>query len=205
LHLPQIALGPRRSTTAAILLTLACAAPRNFVWVDDLGPAVAEQEKPYVIAVGDLVNLRVFNQEQMSARVRVRSDGMISIPLLNDVAAAGLTPVALAAQLQERFKDFVKAPVVTVTVEETRPANVFVAGEVARPGPYPLDSAAPGVLAALTSAGGLTQFARADRIFVLRQGAPPAQRIRFSYDALVQLEGGAARFKLKHGDVVVVE
>jgi polysaccharide biosynthesis/export protein len=171
--------------------------------VDDYTDAQPDGE--YVIRQGDLVNIRVFGQEAMSARSRVRADGKISLPFLNDVTAAGFTPVVLSAQLQTRLKDFINNPVVTISLEEIRQVPVSVLGEVPRPGIYNLDPNA-GVLQAVAAAGGFTNFASKD-LFVLRSppdgGAP--QRIRFSYDALAQASGKGAAFKLRPGDVLIVE
>jgi polysaccharide export outer membrane protein len=91
---------------------------------------------------------------------------------------------------------------VTVTVEETTPASVSVLGEVTRPGTYPLDPSA-GVLQALAAAGGLTEYAGKSSIFVVRR-APPA-RVRFAFASLVQADSRAASFRLRAGDVVIVE
>jgi polysaccharide biosynthesis/export protein len=182
---------------------LACASPGKYVWADDYADAAPEPEKPYALGAGDVIQVKVFNQDQMSAKARIRPDGKVSLPLLNDVIAAGLTPVALAADLQVRLKDFMKSPLVTVSVEETRPSTVYVAGEVAKPGVYPLELAG-GVLQALVNAGGLTPAARDERIFVLRENPRPS-RIRFTYEDLVHLNGRAAGFRLRAGDVVVVE
>jgi len=181
----------------------ACSGPGKFVWVDAYADGHDDHAKPYAIVPGDLIQIKVYNQDHLSARPRVRQDGKISLPLLNDVSAASLTPEALAKELQGRLQGFVKAPIVTVSVEEARAPTIYVTGEVTRPGVYPLDSA-NGVLQALVNAGGLTINAHDDRIFVLRQGAN-ATRIRFTYAALTRLVGRAASFPLRSGDVVVVE
>jgi polysaccharide biosynthesis/export protein len=194
---------------ACLGLLCACAAQLGkFVWAEDYAESPAAE---YVIAPGDVIMVRVFTQDNMSGRVRVRSDGKVSLPFLNDVEAAGQTPSALARDLQARLKSFINAPVVTVSLEETRPLSVSVLGEVAKPGAYPFETGA-GVLQALASAGGMTEYAHKDRIFVLRQetvngsGAdPPPARIRFTYEALSRAEGKAGTFRLKVGDVVVVE
>jgi polysaccharide biosynthesis/export protein len=175
----------------------------TYVWVDDFQDAQPDGE--YVIRQGDLVNVRVFGQDSMSARSRVRADGKISLPFLNDVSAAGFTPVVLSAQLQTRLKDFINNPVVTISLEEIRPVPVSVLGEVPRPGIYTLDPNA-GVLQAVAAAGGFTNFASQD-LFVLRHssdGGKP-QRIRFDFDAVSQVRGKGAAFRLRPGDVLIVE
>ena len=157
----------------------------------------------YVIQPGDVLQIRVFNQPDMSAHARVRDDGKISIPFLNDVVAAGFTPNALAQQLQQRLKEFINSPVVTVSLEEARPFSVSVLGEVNKPGVYAVPVGA-GVLQALAAAGGFTQYASRDRIFVVRE-TPQRARIRFQFDELTQATGKAATFRLRAGDTVVVE
>jgi len=182
--------------------TAACrtAPPKGpFVWVQEYQEPV-QADAGYVIAPGDLIAVRVFSQEGMSGRARVRNDGMISLPFINEIRAADSSPLALAARVRERLKEFVVNPVVTVSLEEPRPAEVSVVGEVARPGVYKLE-AHGGVLSALAAAGGLSDFADRSRIFVLRD----RQRIRFTFQALAEAEPRALAFKLAPGDIVVVE
>jgi polysaccharide biosynthesis/export protein len=192
---------------AALAASLgACAHnPGAFVWIDDL-PAAEPKAEPgvYVIGVGDVVGVRVWNQEAMTARAKVRSDGRISVAFLNDVPAAGQTPAALAAQIQARLKDFFNNPLVTVSLEEQRPLTISVVGLVAHAGSFPLDPGS-GVLQALAAAGGLTDWADKDKIFVLRGSGPGHQRIRMRLEALLHAEGRAAQFRLLNGDVVVAE
>ena len=189
-----------------LLLLSACPrAPNNFTWVDDFKDD-GRPNNDYLIVPGDVLNVRVFQQENMSARVRVRNDGKVSLPFLHDVDAAGYSPVVFAEQLQTRLKDFINNPVVTVSLEEVKPLPISVLGEVLKPGLYNLEPPA-GVLQALASAGGFTEFARKDSVFVLRHpsGASTVSRIRFSYAALSQAQGRAAAFTLATGDVVLVE
>lgn len=184
-------------------LTAACSGVTgSFVWVDVYRPRGGSAKEALVVKAGDVIDVRVFNQEQMSGKVRVRSDGKVTLPFLNEVDAAGQTPGALAQQLQARLKDFINTPMVTVAVEEAK-LPISVMGQVARPGQYPLDNAAT-VLQALALAGGLNEFAKKDRIFVLRAG-PPQERIRFRYASLQAPQSPAASFRLIGGDVVVVD
>jgi len=197
----------RRRSRAGLLAVLALAAlaagcrttDTNFVWVDRFPEPPAEAA--YSIVPGDVLNVRVYNQDGMSAKVKVRQDGMISLPFLNDLEAAGDTPAALAQRIQARLKDFLANPVVTVSLDEARPLEVSVVGEVLRPGLYRLEPGA-GVLTALAAASGFSTFADRDRIFVVRNGMT---RVRFTYAALSQVREKAARFRLHPGDVVIVE
>ena len=187
----------------AALLLGACATTGQSIGVNDYQEPQVPAESGYVIQSGDILQVRVFNQPDMSARVRVRDDGKVSIPFLNDVTAVGLTPNALAQQLQTRLKEFINAPVVTISLEETRPFSISVIGEVNKAGVYALPPGS-GVLQALAAAGGLTQYASKDRIFVVRD-TPIRARIRFEFEQLTQAEGKAATFRLRPGDIVVVE
>jgi polysaccharide export outer membrane protein len=166
----------------------------------DPSPAGGE----YTIGIGDVLSIQVFDQDKMSAKVRVRTDGRITVPFLNDVVAAGKAPVKLAGELEEGLKSVVLNPKVTVFVEESKPPtmSVSVLGEVSKPGVQLLEPGV-GVAQALASAGGLTPFAKKDRIFVVRGGAPT--RIRFRYEALTRAVGPASLFRLRAGDVVIVE
>jgi polysaccharide biosynthesis/export protein len=194
-----------RKTTAglSLFLVISCASTGPYVWVEHY-PQPVSAAQGYVIAPGDMISVRVYNQEGMSAKERVRADGKISLPFLNDVEAAGYTPTALAQQLQTRLKDFVKLPVVTVALEDAKPIPVSLLGEITRPGLYQLDAGAAGLLQLLAMAGGVTEFAHSDRIFVVRQSSSPS-RIRFRYQSLIHADGPATRFRLQSGDVVVVE
>jgi polysaccharide biosynthesis/export protein len=182
------------------LLASACATTSGrFVWVD------AYPEPPpdpvYVLEPGDTVSVRVYGQEGMSGKARIRPDGLLSLPFVNDVGAAGETTSTLAKKIKLRLKDFVVEPVVTVSLEEMRPLEVSVMGEVSKPGLYRLEPGA-GVLTALAAAGSFSPFASRDQIFVVRKGT---DRIRFTWAALCQPRERAARFQLRPGDAVVVE
>ena len=161
--------------------------------LDSLVPAVHGEDRARPDHLAPEVEL-----VQGDVRDRAAVDGA-----LNDVDAAGYTPVALGQVIERRLAELVNAPRVTVSVEETKPQTVMVVGEVPRPGSFPYDASAT-VLQVLATAGGLTQDASGDRIFVLRQTPTPV-RIRFSYDRLRRQEGRGAAFRLRPGDVVVVE
>lgn len=193
---------------AAVLAVASGCSHGDYLWVDDLKETIAASETEYVIAVGDVLNVRVFNQDGISGRALVRPDGRISLPFVNDVEAAGQTPALLARRLQGRLKEFINNPVVTVSLETPGSIQVSVLGEVAKPGVYAVP-AGSGVLYALATAGGLTQYASSSGIFVLRKkppgSQPPLLRIRFSYDRLAHAEGRAAGFRMRDGDVIVVD
>jgi polysaccharide export outer membrane protein len=191
---------------ATLLLLSACYQPGRFTWVDDYREPQVSQDDSYVIHKGDVLTVNVWNQRDITSRSRVRDDGRISLPLVNDVEAAGLTPAALARAMELKLKDMVANPVVTVMVEEAQPIKISVLGEVRNPGKKLLESGS-GLLQALSEASGFTDYARDDAIYVLRKepGYQQPLRIRFTYEALTRSEGTASAFRLKTGDVVVVE
>jgi polysaccharide export outer membrane protein len=193
----------RLTVAIACALVCGCANLGQYTWVHDYPEAPAPVEKEYVIKPADVLQIRVFNQEGMSARAKVRNDGKISLPFLNDVTAAGHSPNSFAKELQVKLKEFIKVPVVTVSLEETRPVMVSVLGEVARQGGYQVEPGT-GLLQLLANAGGLTELAHRDRIFVLRREPGPV-RIRFSFESLSRLDNRASSFRVQTGDVVVVE
>ncbi len=184
-----------------------CAAVGPYVWVDDVPPAeVAEPaRRDYTINTGDLLMIRVYNQDAISTRTRVRPDGKIAVPLAGEVDAVGRRPVELAKEIEAQLKPFVVAPAVVVSVDEVQAVQVSVLGEVTRPGVFPIEPGV-GVLQALALAGGITRFAHPDRIFVLRKRLAEAPlRIRFTYEMLSSGSPRASSFVLLPGDIVTVE
>jgi polysaccharide biosynthesis/export protein len=184
----------------------ACRTTGEYVSVDEVPAIAPASSQEYKLQVGDSISVRVWGQESISTKGRIRPDGKISVPFLDDVEAAGSTPTALAKRIQAKLKDFIVNPIVTVSLDEPRPLTVAVLGEVARPGNFTLDQNS-GVLQAIAVAGGMTPFASKDSIMVIRQrpeGGNPI-RIRFTYESLTQAKGRAAAFRLQGGDVVVVD
>jgi polysaccharide export outer membrane protein len=185
-----------------IALLAGCANLGPYVWVDELGDQLAAPTGEYTLAPGDAVFVRVFNQDSVSGHTKVRPDGKITVPFVNDIPAAGRTPQQVGKTLESMLRGFINQPVVTVTLEEPGQTHFSVLGEVAKPGVYQVDRG-QGMLRALAAAGGLTDFAHKDRIFIMR--GSPQQRIRFSFDALSTPNSPAARFRLQDQDVVVVQ
>ena len=175
--------------------------PGAYVWpmqlpTDEVGPA------DYMIGTGDVISVRVYGQDGMSTHGKVRSDGKISVPFLGDVAVAGKNPAALAKEMETGLKSYVTTPNVTISVDEFQPITVSVIGEIAHPGTIVIDRNT-GLLQVLANAGGLTENASRDAIFVLRT-RPIPRRIRFTYELLTRNLAISA-FRLHAGDVVVVE
>ncbi|HEX8703668.1 MAG TPA: polysaccharide biosynthesis/export family protein [Myxococcaceae bacterium] len=192
---------------AALLLLSACYTPGRYIWVDDYAPPPSLEEEGYIIRRGDVLAIGVYNNREVSTpQTLVRQDGRISLPLLNDVDAAGLTPPVLARRIEELLRPILNNPSVTVTVVRAEPLKVSVLGEVKDPGMKELEPGS-GLLQALAQADGFTDYAQLDGIFVLRQEpeSPLPQRIRFKYESVIRTQGKGAEFRLRTGDVVVVE
>jgi polysaccharide export outer membrane protein len=157
----------------------------------------------YVIGVGDVVDIRVYEHEGVSTSVKVRTDGKIALQFAGEVVAAGKRPLELSREVEGRLKEFIVTPRVTVNVSTAQPITVTVVGEVGRIGTVTLEPPAR-LVEALAQSGGPGEFADKSKIFVLRQ-FPSYKRIRFTWDAVLRNEEGAAAFPLRTGDVVVVE
>jgi polysaccharide export outer membrane protein len=185
----------------AAVVSAGCGSAGSFVWSTQLPPDDGGSTD-YLIAAGDVVSVRVFGQETMSTHAKVRSDGKISFPFLGDVAVVGRPPAVVAEEMEAGLKNFINSPHVTITVEEFQPATVSVIGEVGHPGTVAIERNTS-VLQVLANAGGLTDNASRDDIYVLRR-APVPRRIRFTYELLTRTPP-TSTFRLRPGDVVVVE
>jgi polysaccharide export outer membrane protein len=176
-----------------------------YVWVGSV-PVPAENRVP--IGSRDTILVLVKNQPSLSGDFVVREDGGYLHPTIGNIEAAGKDPTTLAAELKERLRPIVVDPEVTVAILKAAPVRVDVVGEVKTPGPYEL-SRERGVVGALAAAGWLTEFARRDRVFVVRRALAGSSegplRVRFRADELTVPGTNAARFRLRDGDLVVVE
>jgi polysaccharide export outer membrane protein len=172
-----------------------------FIWIDDYPVERDDDDTAYRIRTNDRLQISVWRQPELSTAAWVRPDGKISVALAGDVKVVGLTPSDAAKAVEGALKGKVTAPV-SVTVVESRADTVAVLGEVADPGRYTIKTGDT-VLDALAQAGGLTQYARRDRIFVLRRREQ--SRIRFTYEKLSGTSPRAIAFQLEDGDIIVVE
>jgi len=170
----------------------------------DAGPLIGEQE--YVIGPEDVLDIAVWNNKDMSRTVPVRPDGRISLPLLNDVQAAGLTPTQLKDALHTALAPYMPTPELSVIVRAVHSFKVAVIGEVKTPGRYEFGSVAT-VLDVLAMAGGLTEFAVRDRVVILRREGSTTRQIPFNYTKLTRndaAKGLQDNFCLKPGDIILV-
>jgi polysaccharide biosynthesis/export protein len=157
----------------------------------------------YKIGPQDVLRIDVWKEPEISRLAPVRPDGRISLPLLNDVQAAGLTPIQLASNIAEGLKKFITNPQVTVGVTEINSRRVYVTGEVTKPGAFPLQPNMT-VLQALTSSGGFTQFAKIKGIYVLRTEDGKQVKHPFNYKEVISGKRPELNIVLLPGDVIVV-
>lgn len=155
----------------------------------------------YVIGAEDSLQITVWKEPTLSGTVPVRPDGMISMVLVGDLRAAGLTPMALSADIGQHLKKYIQDPVVTVVVLGVNSQRIFAVGEVNRVGPLMMT---PGmtVLQAIVSAGGLSQFANSKHIYILRTANGKEQKLPFNYKQA--LKGDNQGITLLPGDTIVV-
>jgi polysaccharide export outer membrane protein len=185
----------------ALAMVLGCAGQRAFVWVQDFA---VSQDGPTTIEPRDTITVVVRNQPALSGEFAVGDEGQYSQPTVGAVSVAGRTTDAVAADLQVRLTGVLVDPKVAVAISKMSPIRVNVVGEVKTPGTFELPRGR-GMVAALATAGWLTEFASKDRIFVIRKDGDRVQRIRFAAADLTAAEPHAITFRLRDGDTVVVE
>lgn len=163
----------------------------------------ATTDPAYMIGPEDVLDINVWKEPDMTRTVPVRPDGKISLPLINDVQAAGSTPQQLAATVTEKLRKYVQEPQVTVIVTAINSQRIFVVGEVLRAGAFPL---IPGmtVLQALSSAGGFTTFADVKKIHVMRLVNGKQVELPFNYREVLKGDNQDQNIKLQPGDTVIV-
>ena len=157
----------------------------------------------YRIGEQDVLTITVWREPELSGTVMVRPDGMVTLPLVNDVHASGLTPDELRDFLTEKLRTYVNVPQVTVSVREINSRKVFVIGQVGREGSYRINSTST-VLQIIAEAGGLKDFANKKGIYVLRNQNGSQVRLAFNYDKVIRAKGNHDNIQLQPGDTIVV-
>ncbi len=156
----------------------------------------------YVIGPSDSLEVNVFNEPKFSGTLPVRPDGMISIPLLGDIPAAGFTPMQLGVEIGSRLKKLITDPSVTVSVLSINSKRIYLVGEVGKVGPLPMT---PGMtpLQAIATAGGPGAYANTKKIYILRTVNGKQQKILFNYKKAVK-DGDMQGVSLISGDTIVI-
>lgn len=165
--------------------------------------AAARLPADYVIGPLDVLQILFWQNKDLSADAMVRPDGKISLPLLNEIDAGGLTPEQLRMRIVAQARRFVEDPQAAVIVKQINSRNVFITGEVSKPGTYPLGGTTT-VLQLIATAGGLSEFANSEQIVVVRTVAGHQVNERFNYKALIKGKDLTQNIELHAGDTVVV-
>ena len=192
-----------RVTAACVLCALALVSTVLAV------PPIAEKAPEpstsgdYRIGVGDVLNIQVWKEVDLTRSVPVRPDGKISFPLLDDLQAAGLTPLELKLVLTERLKQYLSEPRVTVLVEEVNSYKVYVMGEVVTQGALVLKNKTD-LLQVISLAGGFTAFAKKKEIIIIRNNGKNGARITVNYEKILSGKNPEQNLILEPGDTVVV-
>ena len=194
----------KKSLLAALLLAVLCPALDAPLGAQVVIRSDEDPPNAYAIGIGDVVEISVWKNPDLSVTVPVRPDGRLSVPLLGDIQAQGMTPSALGETLTSKFKQFVTAPSVSVVIKEINSRKVYVTGEVATPGAYDLQPRTK-LMQVLAMAGGLTPYARG-RVVVLRDSrdGKDDRRFEISLDGIVSGKRPADNLILQPGDTLII-
>lgn len=166
-------------------------------------PAVSEQ---YILGAGDVLDIMVYDEPEISQTVFVRIDGNISLPLAGEVAAAGTTPARLAGKITEKLQRFLGDPNVTVVLAESRSKAFYILGQVESPGEYPITRPVT-VLQAIARAGGFLEWAKKDRIMIVAGpgGNEKEDKVSyFNYDRFLKDGAEGGNIVIEPGDTIVI-
>jgi polysaccharide biosynthesis/export protein len=160
-------------------------------------------ESDYILGPEDVIEVAVWKEPDLSKTVTVRPDGKLSLPLVGDLQAAGLTAIQLKETIKQALTDYVEDASVSVTVQQINSLKIFIQGEVNQPGVYDLKSNFT-VLQAVSLAGGFSQWAKKDRIVIFRKEGERVTSIPVNYDKIISGENQTQNVLLKRGDTIVV-
>lgn len=166
-------------------------------------PVPATNDPAYLIGAEDVLSISVWKEPEITRTVPVRPDGKISLPLINDIQAVGLTPLQLTTRITEELKKYLTEPQVTVIVTAINSRRIYIMGEVGRPGTFQLLPDMT-ILQALSGAGGFTQFANMKGIYLLRNENGKQVKYPFNYKEVVKGQRPEQNLVLKPGDTIIV-
>lgn len=180
-----------------------CAAPWLAAGAEADLNGVERGEEEYVIGKDDVLNIIVWRNDAFSRTVRVRPDGKVTLPLIDDITAAGLTPTALRQVITQLLAEYVDNPKVSVIVQETNSAKITILGEVRKPGIYPL-KAHMTMFDAVALAEGFSDFASPNQIVILRNNGGDVTRHKVRYFDAIKGRVSVDELLLETGDTILV-
>jgi len=179
----------------------------NLAWAQSSkskpGTPSSQTPKNYVIGLGDVLEIFVWRNEQLSRQIVVRPDGKISLPLIQDIQAEGLTVLQLRDEITRKFAEHVNHPRVTIIVSQINSYRVSVLGRVQRPGVYPITGNTT-LLEAITMAGGFTEWANKRKITVITHQGGQEKKITVNYKKIASGKDPSQNIVLKRGDTIIV-
>jgi polysaccharide export outer membrane protein len=188
---------PGKLATLLLLAMLFAMCPTSTTLAEETAPP------EYTIGLGDALEVHIWKEPELSRPVTVRLDGRISLPLLGDLQAAGMTIPNLTTELEKRYSKIIAEPAVTVMLQESRSRRYYVLGQVANAGEFPLDTPIT-VLQAIARCGGFREWAKTDNIAVIRRMDGQEKILKFNYDALVKGKDVTQNLAIAPGDTIVV-
>jgi polysaccharide export outer membrane protein len=178
--------------------------PRPALTSETVGKTVVNHLDDYIIGSDDVLSVNVWKEQEISRTVPVRPDGKITLPLIGDIQAGGLTPRKLQENIALGLKSYVSSPEVTVIVQEVKSLKFNIVGEITKPGSYPLSEPTT-VLDAIALGGGLRDFAKRGHIYVLRTNADGSHsKLPFDYKAVIKGKDLSQNVDLHPGDTIVI-
>ncbi len=164
---------------------------------------VAPDSDQYIIGSEDVLYINVWKEEPLSKTITVRMDGKISLPLIDDIQAAGLTPLQLKEVLTKRFNEFVDSPNVSVMVMEANSFKVFISGQIKKPGVYRLRNETS-LVQIISLAEGFTEWADQKEIIIIRKEKGREKRMRVNYKKIISGDDLDSNILLKSGDTIII-
>jgi polysaccharide biosynthesis/export protein len=191
-------------TIFSLLLFLALIFTNDISFAEEKAPILSDSSSShYLIGANDLLNIFVWKESDLTQDVTVMADGIITLPIIGDIIAKGLTVTQLRDIIQEKLKNFVSNPEVTVVVKESRSRKVYAIGKIRNPGSYNL-SPDMTVLQALSAAGGCTDWAETKKIMIVRRNENKESILHFNYDEYVAGKNSEQNIILQPNDTIVV-
>lgn len=173
------------------------------LWSIGSGPVLAQQIPDYVLNAGDELEVSVWKEQDLTQKVVVRPDGKFSVPLAGEISGAGRTPLQVQADIASKLAKYIPEPVVTVTITGLQGNQIYVIGQVLKPGAFVMNPRLT-VVQALAVAGGMTPFAALDDIIVLRNSGGAQKTIKFRYTDVNKGRNLEQNIRLEAGDVIIV-